>query len=244
MAGVLGILLINPLLMKGQLNVGVNAGISRNSLISNRSYRSNTDYTKIDGFTAGVVVQYPVNKYLTIGAEPSYIGKNYKIERNDYYQGVYQATYNNYIQLPVLLTFSLSNQKMSAGISAGGYSAYWAHSRKKGVIPNLSDLSMQDGNYTNVFQNLRPFSYDETYHFDNKVDNRWEFGWVAGLDFHYNLSGRISYLMTARYDYALTDQGKNYTINQEQRFNQTVVISAGLLFRTGQHQQKHRWQYD
>lgn len=230
--------------MKAQLNVGINAGISRNSLISNRGYRSNTDYTKVDGFTAGMVVRYPVNKYVTIGVEPSFIGKNYKIVRNDYYQGVYQATYNNYIQLPMLATFSLSNQRMLGGISAGGYSAYWAHSRKKGVIPNLSDLSTQDGDYTNVFQNIKPFSYDETYHFDNKLDNRWEFGWVAGLDFQYTLSRQFAYFMTARYYYSLTDQGKNYTINQEQRFNQTVVISAGLLFRTGQHHKKHRWQYD
>ncbi|QNK63469.1 PorT family protein [Pedobacter sp. PAMC26386] len=231
-AGVLFFLLVAPLLMKGQLNIGINGGISRNSLISNRGYRPFTTGEKIGGYTAGMILQYPVNKFITIGAEPSFVGKNYRIARSDYYQGVYETTYNNYIQLPILLTFSLSNERMLGGISAGGYSAYWAHSRKKGEIPNLSNLSLQDGDYTNVFQNMQRFSYDATYHFNSKLDNRWEFGWVAGLDFQYTLVKRIACFINARYYYSLTDQGKDYSVNQQQRFNETMVVTAGLLFKT------------
>lgn len=233
-----------PLLVKGQLNVGLNAGISRNSLISSQGYRSFTTYDKAYGYNAGLVLQYPVNKLMTVGVEPSFIKKNYEIARNDYYQGGYEATRNSYIQLPVLFTFSLSNDKMLGGITGGGYSAYWAHSRKKGVIPNLSNLSLQNGGYTNVFQNIQRFSYDETYHFDPNVDKRWEFGWVTGLDFQYTIVKQMAFFIAARYYYSLTDQVKNYSINHEPRYNETEVVMAGLLFKTNAHKKKQRIPYE
>lgn len=233
------LLLLSPIFVRGQLNTGIGTGISQNSLNNNQHSNPLTAYDMVDGRIIEIVLQYSLQKHITLGLEPSVIGKHYKIVRSDYYQGVYQATYNTYIQLPILLTFHISNPRIMGGISAGGYTAYWANSRRKGIIPNLSNLSLQDSNYKNVFQNMEPFSYNETYNFNAKLDNRWEFGCVAGLDFQYTLFSQLAYFISARYYYALTNQNKKYSINQEHRYNETLAVSTGLLFKVNIHE-KHR----
>lgn len=227
----IGILLALPIFAICQLQVGLGSGISYNSLAASPINRPLTSYHNLTGYTVSIVLQYPLNPFISIGLEPTFIKKNYKTVRNGYYQGVYQATYNSYIQLPALLTFSVRHKTLSGGVSIGGYSAYWARSKKKGEIPNLSNLSFQDDNYTNVFQNIQRFSYSETYRFDPEFDRRWEFGWAAGLDLRYTIDEQLAVFIAPRYYYSLSGQVKGQSPYQDQRFNGTWVMGAGLLLK-------------
>ena len=228
----MGGLLSFPFCIQAQIEIGIGVGMSRNKLaIINRTERLFTSYRPVNGIAAELIFKYPLHKYISVRIEPSFVGKNYSLVRSGYYQGVFQTTYNSYLQFPIIFTGSVDYHQFSVGISAGGYSSYWARSTRQGVLPNLSNLSLQDDGYTNVFQDMQPYSYKEDYQLAANMHRRWEFGWLIGTDFQYKVAKQLTVFVAPRYSYALTGQVQNPHIGQEQRYNETLTIFAGLLFK-------------
>lgn len=57
-----------------------------------------------------------------------------------------------------------------------------------------------------------------------------EFGLLAGTGVEYWLQQKYRFFIEARYYYGLSDQQKNYMINQIPRYNDTYVIEASCMF--------------
>ncbi|WP_212001618.1 porin family protein [Chitinophaga sp. HK235] len=235
------VLLFAPLLLffqsaLAQFEVGVTGGYVNNYLHTSAGYRAFTQYHQRSGFMAGLVLQYHFNNWLAVQIEPSYIQKNYEQRRDHFFDGIYQINSNGYLQLPLMAHFSFGGEKLKGFVNTGGYAARWVTARVKGAMGNVFDNSpdippnQQPSGY---FQYNLLYQYDQKYTFDSRRDRRMEWGLVAGGGVEYLLQESCRLFVEARYYYGLSDQQKNYMLDQVPRYNDTYVIQAGCLLNLG-----------
>ncbi|HVI46903.1 MAG TPA: porin family protein [Chitinophaga sp.] len=218
---------------QGQFEVGITGGYNKNYVHTSAGARTFAKYDSRSGFVVGIPVRYTFNNWLAVQAEPSYIQKNYRYERSNFFDGIYQNNTNSYVQLPLMAHFSFGGDKLKGFFNAGGYGAYWVNGRIKGTMANIFDAGdpiPDDKPIDNYFQLNKPYNYNEKYAFDSRRDRRMEFGLLAGAGVEYLLSQRFRFFVEGRYYYSLTDQQKDYMVNQVPRYNDTYVIQAGCLF--------------
>lgn len=219
--------------VRAQFEIGVSGGYVNNYVHTNAGYRAFTQYHQYSGFVAGLALQYRFNDWLAIQADPSYIRKGYELRRDHFFDGVYQYNLNGYLQLPLMAHFSFGGKKLRGFVNAGGYGAYWISGRVKGVMGNVlgsSPDTPDNEQASDYFLDNTAYHYDEKYAFDSRRDRRMEWGLVAGGGVEYQLHQRFRFFAEARYYYSLTDQQKNYMINQVPRYNDTYALQAGCLF--------------
>ncbi len=210
-----------------QFSIGLSGGYAKTNLYTSPGYRTYTQYRPADGFSVGVPIQYVITDWLTVQAEAQFVQKNYRLTRTDYYEGVYNTTTNQYLQLPLMGHFSFGSRRVSGFVNLGGYAAYWATSANKGVTPALNE----GGGDAPIFLDaVERVAYNEPYAFDNRKDRRFELGWLTGLGVSYQLA-RYSFFVEGRYSQSLLDQQKNYMINQIPCYNQTYTVQTGCLFQ-------------
>ena len=226
---------------KAQLYIGLEAGGNQNYLMTNVSSLISTEYVPINGFNAGIPIQYKVNDWFTVEAAPGFIQKNNQMQRTGYYTGIYELTKNNYLQLPVSAQFSFGGQKLRGYLSLGGYAAYWKSSHIKGAMPNILNDPAFGTQYTtttvyqNVFDAYTPYYYNEKYQFNNTTDNRLELGVTAGVGISYEACSKCKVFAEFKYYDGLTNQQKNYEEEQVPRYNETGTISIGFLYKASFH---------
>lgn len=214
-----------------QLSIGIEGGYNKNYLVTNNSNRAFTNYLPLNGFNLGIPVQYQLTDWFAVTADPTFIQKNYRQERSSFFTGVYQNSYNNYLQLPVTARVLFGGQKLKGFIDGGLYGGYWMSSKIKGVNSNILDLADDEtASVSTIFDTQKPYRYDEKYTFDQTKDNRIEFGWIAGLGAGYDLTERYQIFGEAKLMYGFTDQQKNYMTNQVPRYNTTYGINIGFMY--------------
>ena len=206
---------------------GVEAGANRNYYISNTSDKPFFAYQPSFGFSAGASFRYEIPKLSSwfggIQVVPTYIQKNYRIQRTGDYSPMYQQTNNSYLQLPVMAQFRFGGhisktQTLHGILNLGGYGAYWMSGHLTGRALSPFD--------PNSYQ-----SFDTKYTFDNTKDNRVELGAIAGVGLQYAL--RDQYVLSVEYRYtpSLTDQQKAYQEDQTPRYNDTHSLLVTLQYR-------------
>ena len=168
---ILTILTISTLLctarLQAQLYVGIEAGANRNHLVSNTEDKPFFDYEPSNGFAVGVPIRYAFPSLSWFGgiqATPSYVQKNYRMQRSGYYEPIYQQTDNSYLELPLMAQFRFGGnigktQTLHGILNLGGYGGYWLSGNVKGRT-----LSPMD---PNNYQ-----EYDEAYTFSDEKDSR------------------------------------------------------------------------
>lgn len=221
---------------KAQFSVGLEAGYNKNYVLTNAGFHAFTKYEPLEAFNIGVPVKYDFNNWFAVQADPQYIQKNYKMLRTHFFQGIYEDRKNSYIQLPVMAHFSFGGQKLKGFFNLGGYAGYWSSGKIKGTQPDIfaqtPDIPDEQELYS--YLELKPgFNYDQKYEFDKRRDRRIELGLLAGAGLSYQLKPRYQIFAEGRYYRALSDQQKNYMINQIPRYNDTYVIQVGCMYRLG-----------
>ena len=214
-----------------QLSVGIEGGYNKNYLITNNSNRAFTNYVPLNGFNVGIPVQYQLADWFALSATPTYIQKNYRQERSAFFAGVYQENTNSYLQLPVTGRVLFGGERLKGFIDGGVYGAYWMSSKIKGVNANILDLTGDENtSVSSIFDFQKAYSYNEKYSFDDKKDNRYEFGWTAGLGVGYDILEQFHVFAEGKIFYSFTDQQKNYMTNQVPRYNTTYGINLGVMY--------------
>ena len=205
--------------LQAQLYVGLKAGANRNYLVSNTADKPFFDYQPSYGYSIGIPIRYAIPGLSWFGgiqATPSYVQKNYRIQRTGYYSPMYQQCDNNYLQLPVMAQFRFGGhltgeQTLHGILNLGGYGGYWLSGHVKGRA--LSP--MDPDNYQ---------SYDESYTFSSVKDRRFEWGGLAGIGLQYMPNKKYVVTLEGRYLPAFTDQQKAYQENQTPRYNDTYSL--------------------
>ena len=214
--------------LQAQWYVGIETGANRNYLISNTADKPFFDYEPSNGFSVGVPVRYAFPKLSWFGgiqAVPSFVQKNYRIQRTGYYEPMYQQTTNSYFELPVMAQFRFGgniNKKHSlyGMLNLGGYGGYWMSSHVEGrTLSPMDPVNYQ--------------SYDEKYTFSEEKDNRFELGGLAGIGIQYMPGKKYVFSVEGRYTPSFTDQQKAYSENQVPRYNDTYSLLVGVQYRLG-----------
>jgi hypothetical protein len=213
--------------------IGLEIGITKNYLITDISSLPFTELKPQGGYLVGVRVEYSLNKWMSICSNLSWLQKNYKIERTDFFVGVYEKFTNSYLQLPVFSQFSFGDKRVKGFLNIGGYIAYWKSAWVKGSegnILNPVDTVYFNSNPNTFLEENKPYNYDQAYEFNSTRDNRFELGWLLGLGVSYDAK-KYKLFIEGRLTQATSDQQKKYMINQVARYNQTYSLSAGFLWR-------------
>ncbi|MDQ1089675.1 porin family protein [Siphonobacter sp. SORGH_AS_1065] len=216
-----------------QWSVGIEGGYNQNALYTNVGALSFTKYVPQNGFSVGIPVQYKVKDWFSIQADPQFIQKNYELKRTQFFEGIYQKNINSYVQLPLMGRFTFGGEKLKGFLNLGGYASYWSMGRIKGVQANIfSDIesSSDTQEYDRYLELKNGYSYNEPYTFDERKDNRLELGWLTGVGVSYQYK-KYQFFVEGRYYQSITDQQKNYMINQIPRYNQTYTAQIGCLYQ-------------
>jgi len=210
---------------EGQLYIGIEGGANRNYLVTNTSDKPFFDYEPSYGYSFGLPVRYAFPSLSWFGgiqAVPTFVQKNYRMQRSGYYEPMYQQTDNNYLQLPLMAQFRFGGQinktqSLHGILNLGGYGAYWMNSHIKGRALSPMDPS----NYQ---------SFDEAYEFQDEKDNRFEWGGLAGVGLQYMPNKKFVITAEGRYTPSFTDQQKAYMENQTPRYNDTYSLLLGVQY--------------
>lgn len=228
------IMLLSITYAQAQWSVGVTAGYSHNTLDINPGYAYDMRYRPVDGFTVAIPVQYRFQDWFALRAEVGYIQKGYRMERTNAYTGIYSEQRNDYVQLPVLASFSFGGKRLRGFFNAGGYVGYWVSNRVKSANMNLLGVNHDPNNTVNSI--LDPSNTEHTTNnsaFDSKRDNRFEVGLVAGTGLSYRVSNMVELQIEGRYYYSLTDIQKQYMKFLSPRYNNTVTLQVGCMITFG-----------
>jgi opacity protein-like surface antigen len=211
----LTVALLTALTVQAQWRVGVTGGADYNVFSMDKQYM--TDY-KIDGrwgATVGVSGQYDVNEWLGVRADLNWTQKNYRKRRVVLYDTDYKLR-NNYIQLPVMASFSFGSEKLRGFCNLGVYGGYWLNGHWSGKDYNLSSKNT--------------YSFSEKMELNPDRDQRWDCGLLGGLGMEYRIATHWAAQAEVRYYYSTTSTTKQYTRVNDYRYNNTTAIQLGAYY--------------
>ena len=198
-----------------QWRVGVTGGATYNVFSMDKQYL--TDY-QIDGrwgITLGVSGQYDFNNWLGVRADLNWTQKNYRKHRVILSQMDYRYR-NDYLQLPVMASFSVGGEKLRGFCNLGVYGGYWLNSHQEG------------SDYNNIGYYTMPFS--EKVEFNTERDQRWDFGFLGGIGLEYRITPHWAAQAEVRYYYSTVSTTKQYMRVKDYRYNNTTAIQLGAYY--------------
>lgn len=102
--------LMLPMMAFAQWRVGVNCGADMNHFIIDKQYQTDYQYKDRWGVTMGVMGQYDITDWVGVRVELDWTQKNYRQKRENLQICDYKYV-NNYLQLPVMGSFSFGGEK-------------------------------------------------------------------------------------------------------------------------------------
>ena len=111
--------------LRAQYSIGLEGGLSLNSLNTNLSNRVSTRLASDWGFNAALPLRYALTPWLYIKVAPMLLKKDYSLDRTDSLYGAYERFNNTYIQLPVGI--SLAYGKKLLGYNKDMFSFICCH---------------------------------------------------------------------------------------------------------------------
>ena len=204
-----------PSLVSAQWRIGVNGGADLNHFIIDKHYQSDYKFDDRWGLTVGVMGQYDVYDWLGIRAELDWTQKNYRQTREVYTSMSYRYV-NNYLQLPVMASFSFGGQKIRGLCNTGIYGGYWLNSKREGFDNN---------SFTQ-----KTHTFNERVELNSKYDQRLDFGFVVGGGIEWRFAKHWAAQAELRYYYSCVSTQKDYQIKSDPRYNSTLALQAGLWY--------------
>ena len=201
------IALVLPSLAFAQWRVGVNGGATYNHSTISKHYMTDYQWKDRWGVTLGVMGQYDVNDWLGVRAELDWTQKNYRLTRQILSNLDYKYV-NNYLQLPVMASFSFGGKQLRGFCNAGVYGGYWLTSGREGTDFNNSSEKV--------------YEFSEDIKFNSERDQRFDFGFVGGIGLEYRFCQRWAAQVEMRYYYSTVSTQKDYMRLSDPRYNSTA----------------------
>jgi len=211
----LSLALMLPITVFAQWRVGVNAGGDVNHYSINTQFQSDLQYKDRWGVTMGVMGQYDFFDWLGVRAELDWTQKNYRMKRQVHENVDYKYT-NNYLQLPVMASFSFGGKKLRGFCNLGIYGGYWLNSSRKGSDMNAFTWTAYD--------------FTEKVEFNDERDQRWDFGFIGGAGLEYRFAAKWAAQLELRYYYSTVSVQKDYTGFKDNRYHSTLALQVGVWY--------------
>ncbi len=209
------LVLMLPMMAFAQWRVGINGGGDLNHFIIDKQYQTDYQFKDRWGGTVGIMGQYDIADWAGIRFELDWMQKNYRQTRETL--KVYDYKYvNNYLQLPVMGSFSFGGQKVRGFCNLGIYGGYWLNSSRKGF------------DYNALTQ--KGYDFTEKVEFYDDRDRRWDFGFVGGAGLEYRFASHWAAQVELRYYYSTVSTTKVNDVAKDYRYNSTLALQAGLWY--------------
>ena len=215
-----------PMKMAAQWKVGAFAGYDYNHYSIDTQYAYDLNFKGQSGTTVGILGEYGFKEWLGLRAELVYLQKGHKMNR--LYNETNQKRRDHYLELPIMARFSLGSQKIRGFLHVGGYLGYWLNSRVKGKERSLTydpdkQIEYEDAN---VY-----YSYNKSYLFDSRRDNRFDAGLVGGVGLSYRILPYLEVEAEGRCYYSLTSITKDYMkYSKQPQYNTTITLQVGVKY--------------
>ena len=136
----------------------------------------------------------------------------------------YETNINSYIELPLALSLSLTNGRLSATLGAGGYFGFWAASYREGKTQGSSmSLDGEKGD----------FGYYSGYHeFSDRYDSRFAFGLLFRSSLEYRLDS-VVLMLRLSYRMGITDMRKGQKYYAPVMRNNALIAECGIMYNFG-----------
>ena len=178
------------------------------------------EQTTFTGFTAGVMAEIPMINALSFRPELNYIQKGFTVSQSfdvdligiDMEVGAKARTRINYIEMPLLLKYSIGSDAAKVYAIAGPSIAYAANAELTPVATFIVDF-----NLPSIPINL-----------DNNIYNRWEISGVLGAGGEVK-AGNGKVFADARYNLGFTNMLNNPVVDLRIK-NQGFSVSAGYAY--------------
>lgn len=212
-----------------QWSVGVEAGLSHNTLTYDTGYYYHMNYNSSLGVSVAIPVQYQFNDWFALRAGVTYIQKSYNYHKTGFTKDLEERTTNGYLDIPLVARFSFGGERLRGFFDAGVYAGAWLHSWREGTTYETftEETANASGSILTIYEAYR---YSEPYEFDSTRDNRFDVGLLVGAGLQYQVSDLVALTLTCRYYYGLTDMQRNYMRNQYPRYHNTIVTNIGVMF--------------
>jgi Outer membrane protein beta-barrel domain len=204
-----------------QISVGVKIGANfADTRVDGLLENLAPEQTSFTGFTAGVMAEIPMINGLSFRPELNYIQKGFTVSQSfdvdligiDMEVGAKARTRINYVELPLLLKYSIGSDMARVYAIAGPSIAYAANAELNPVATFIVDF-----NLPSIPINL-----------DNNIYNRWEISGVLGAGGEVKAgSGKV--FADARYNIGLTNMLNNPVVDLRIK-NQGFSVSAGYAY--------------
>ena len=199
-----------------QWRIGATAGYGYNEYSVDHHYMVDYRYKGLGGMTAGLAGQYDIKDWLGVRAEVNWAEKGHRLYRSHAMRTVDNKTYNHYLQVPVMASFSVGGQRVRGFLNAGFYGAYWLVSHYRGFDVNaVSD---------------KTYLIERDLEFNDDRDQRWDFGMVGGLGVECRMDRHWSAQLEGRCYYSFISTVKQYMLVKDYRYNTTLGIQAGFCY--------------
>jgi opacity protein-like surface antigen len=197
-----------------QWRVGATVGADNNVFSMDKQYQTDWQTKSRWGLTMGVSGQYNFYDWLGVRADLNWTQKNYRRHRDRL--PINYKYYNNYLQLPIMATFSVGGQKLRGFANLGVYGGYWLSSHREGIEFNfLTETS---------------YDFSEKVEFDSDRDQRWDCGLLGGIGLEYRIASHWAAQVELRYYHSLTSVQKQYMKVKDYRYNSTLAIQLGAYY--------------
>lgn len=209
-------MMLLPERAQAQWRIGASGGATYNWYCIDTHYQNDFHYDGAWGWNAAVFGQYNFKDWLGLRAEIEASERNYRFRRSGIYAGTNYIVHNTYVQLPVMAQFSFGGQKVRGFVNAGVYAGYWAAGQYKGTLydPMLEKTS----------------SVNAPYIFQDKKDQRGDFGLAGGLGIEYRFLEHWALHAEGRCYYSFISTTKQYMEVKDYRFNTTIGMNLGFAY--------------
>jgi len=178
------------------------------------------EQTTFTGFTAGVMAEIPMINALSFRPELNYIQKGFTVSQSfdvdligiDMEVGAKARTRINYVELPLLLKYSIGSDAAKVYAISGPSIAYAANAELNPVATFIVDF-----NLPSIPINL-----------DNNIYNRWEISGILGAGGEVK-AGNGKVFADARYNLGFTNMLNNPIVDLRIK-NQGFNVSAGYAY--------------
>jgi hypothetical protein len=224
------ILCTTAIAASAQYSIGLEAGVDWNKMHTDTRSLTYTNKIAENGFVVSIPVSYQINNWLSLRAAIMYLHKSYSYLRTGAYTGAYTTFVNTYLQLPLMGSVTFGSNKFKVRLNGGVYSAYWIRGKLKGKIPNIYNIEETIDRSGQITETFSLTSFNQKYSFNSHKDRHFELGLVGGLGASYNLNHSNGLIIEVNYFHSLTDQQKNYMLDQQKRLNRTFTFTLGYIY--------------
>ena len=199
-----------------QWRAGITIGGDWNNYTIDKHYMTDWHYKGQWGWTLGLTGQYNFNEWFGVRADLNWTQKNHQQYRTGMLENTNYDTWNGYLQMPVMASFSFGGQKVRGFLNLGVYGGYWLNSRREG-----SDYN-NFGEYT--------INFSEKVELNSDRDQRLDFGFLGGLGLEYRITPHWAAQAEVRYYYGTVSTQKQYMRVKDYRYNSTTAVQLAAYY--------------